>query len=74
MLPYGYSVSLLISIFPYIWKKIINPMAIATNKGEKITAQEKDSVERWVLAVLFATTAALTYITFFRVGITNPLY
>jgi len=38
MLPYGYSVSLLISIFPYIWKKIIDPMAIATNKGEKITA------------------------------------
>jgi hypothetical protein len=39
MLPYGYSVSLLISLFPYIWKKVINPMAIATNRGEKITAE-----------------------------------
>ncbi len=33
MLPYGYSVSLLISLFPYKWKKVINPMAIATNNG-----------------------------------------
>ena len=48
MLPYGYSVSLLISIFPYIWKKIIDPMAISINKGEKITAEAKESVERWV--------------------------
>ena len=39
MLPYGYSVSLPISLFPYIWKKVINPMAIATNKGEKISAE-----------------------------------
>jgi hypothetical protein len=39
MLPYGYSVSLLISLFPYIWKKVINPMAIATNRGEKVSAE-----------------------------------
>jgi hypothetical protein len=41
MLPYGYSVSLLIAVFPYIWKKVINPMAIATNKGEKISPEVK---------------------------------
>ena len=74
MLPYGYSVSLLISIFPYIWKKIIDPMAISTNKGEKITAEAKASVERWVLAVLLATSAGITYISFARVGVTVPLY
>ena len=74
MLPYGYSVSLLISIFPYIWKKIIDPLAISTNNGEKIKTEDRESVERWVLAVLLTTTAVISYITFFSVGITNPLY
>jgi alkane 1-monooxygenase len=32
MLPYGYSVSLVLSFFPYIWKKVHNPLAEATNK------------------------------------------
>ena len=33
MLPYGYSVSLLVVFFPSIWRKIIDPLAIATNQG-----------------------------------------
>jgi len=70
MLPYGYSVSLLVAILPYIWRKIIDPLAIATNKGEKITKEEKDNIERWVLIVLISTTVTLTYLTFFVIGLT----
>jgi alkane 1-monooxygenase len=69
MLPYGYSVCLLICIFPYIWKKVINPMAIATNKGEKITEEAKQEIERWVLGTLIFTSSVLTYFTFFMVDL-----
>ena len=41
MLPYGYSVSLVLCIFPPIWKRVIDPMAIATNSGEKISQEVK---------------------------------
>ena len=71
MLPYGYSVSLLISLFPYIWKKVINPMAIATNKGEKVSAQVKIEIERWVACTLLTTSAFITYATFFMVDFTE---
>jgi hypothetical protein len=73
MLPYGYSVSLLVVIFPAIWRKIINPLAIATNKGEKITKEEHDTIERWILIVLISTTTVLTYLTFISIGLTPML-
>lgn len=36
MLPYGYSVSLLLCMFPPIWKRVTDHIAISTNKGEKV--------------------------------------
>lgn len=40
MLPYGYSVSLVLCVVPYIWRRVVDPVAIATNKGEKITEDQ----------------------------------
>lgn len=68
MLPYGYSVSLLLAINPPIWKRIIDPMAIATNKGEKITEEQKRDIDRCVIATLAVTSIIITYITFFVIG------
>jgi hypothetical protein len=73
MLPYGYSVSLLVVIFPSIWRKIIDPLAIATNRGEKITKEEQDSIEKWILIVLISTSTVLTYLTFIGIGLTPML-
>ena len=73
MLPYGYSVSLLVVMFPSIWRKIIDPLAIATNKGEKITQEEKDNIEKWILIVLISTTVLLSYVTFISIGLTPML-
>jgi alkane 1-monooxygenase len=72
MLPYGYSVSLLIVLFPSIWRKIIDPLAIATNKGEKITKEEQDSIEKWILFVLISTSTLFTYLAFIGIGL-NPM-
>jgi len=71
MLPYGYSVSLLVVMFPSIWRRIIDPLAIATNKGEKITKEEKDNIEKWILIVLISTTVLLSYVTFISIGLTS---
>ena len=38
MLPYGYSISIILSLAPFVWKRVIDPMAIATNKGEILDA------------------------------------
>jgi hypothetical protein len=70
MLPYGYTVSLLVVIFPSIWRKIIDPLAIATNKGEKITKEEQDNIERWIQIVMISTTLVITYLTFMSIGLT----
>lgn len=39
MLPYGYAVSLILALIPPIWRRVIDPIAIATNKGEKVSKE-----------------------------------
>jgi len=70
MLPYGYSVSLVLSFFPYIWKKVHNPLAEATNKDTKLSKEVRAELEKWILGTLIAVSFALTYITFFLIGFT----
>ena len=70
MLPYGYSVSLLLCIFPPIWRRVIDPVAIATNKGEKVSDDFRVYQERLVLATLVCTSLFFTYICFFVIGFT----
>jgi alkane 1-monooxygenase len=41
MLPYGYTVCLLLVTNPSIWKRVCNPIAIATNEGTKVTEEVK---------------------------------
>jgi len=68
MLPYGYSVSLVMSFFPFIWKKVHNPMAEATNKDTKISPELRQDLEKWIVGTLIAVSIVLTYITFNVIG------
>ena len=68
MLPYGYSVSLLLCIFPPIWKRVIDPVAIATNKGEKVTEEFRVYQEKLVLATLTCTSVVFSFICFYVIG------
>ena len=68
MLPYGYSVCILLSIFPPIWRRVIDPIAIATNKGEKLSDDLRVYQERLIFATLLCTSIFLTYICFFVIG------
>jgi alkane 1-monooxygenase len=70
MLPYGYSVCVILCMFPPIWKRVIDPIAIATNNGEKITQEVKTYQERLIFATLFCTSIFLTYVCFFVIGFT----
>ena len=73
MLPYGYSVSLVLSFFPYIWKKVHNPLAVATNNDTKITEEEKKDLDKWILGTLIGVSIALSYITFFLIGFNRAM-
>jgi hypothetical protein len=68
MLPYGYSVSLLLCIIPPVWKRVIDPIAIATNNGEKVSEEFRLYQERLVLATLTCTSLFFSYICFFAIG------
>ena len=68
MLPYGYAISLIISTTPFVWKHVIDPMAIATNKGEKLDEKVLKDQEVWVLSTLLVNCILIIYITFFVVG------
>ena len=68
MLPYGYSVSIVLSFIPPIWKKVINPLAEATNKDEKLAEDIRVNHEKWILGTLCCVSIVLTYITFFAIG------
>lgn len=68
MLPYGYTVSLILCFIPPIWKKVINPHAEAINNDQKISDEFKKTQERWITGTLCVTTLLLTYICFFVIG------
>ncbi|CDW80586.1 fatty acid desaturase family protein [Stylonychia lemnae] len=68
MLPYGYTVSLILSNFPYIWKKVHNPLADATNNDTKISEELKKELDKWILGTLIGVSIMLSYITFFMIG------
>jgi alkane 1-monooxygenase len=39
ILPYGYAVSMILTLIPPIWRRVIDPVAIATNKGDKVSKE-----------------------------------
>eukprot|EP00347_Sterkiella_histriomuscorum_P016397 403353344 len=46
MLPYGYSVSLILSYFPFIWQKVQNPVTEAINNDTKISEEVQRDREK----------------------------
>lgn len=68
MLPYGYTVSLILCFIPPVWKKVIDPYADAANKGEKLSLEMVKYLEKWILGTLCMVSLALTYITFIAIG------
>jgi len=71
MLPYGYTISLLLSVFPPVWFRVIDPAAKAAKTGEKLSEEIKKDQERCVLATLCFTSILITYICFFVIGFNN---
>lgn len=72
MLPYGYTVSIVLSLFPPIWKKVIDPLAEAANKNDKVQEEVRKKLEIWIVGTLMAVSIFLTYITFFVYGFKSP--
>ncbi|CDW81200.1 fatty acid desaturase family protein [Stylonychia lemnae] len=62
MLPYGYSVSLILALIPPVWFRVLDPMAIATNKDEKLSEKQKSQIEQIVKTTLIVTSSLMTYL------------
>ena len=67
----GYTGSMTLAFCPPIWKKIMNPMVEAINRGELISSETKKRNKRTTLIYLGVVWTALTYITFGVVGFKN---
>ena len=68
MLPYGYGVSLILAYIPPIWKIVVNPVAIATNKGEKVSAEFLVYQDKVIRYTLICTSAVLSFLCFYIIG------
>jgi hypothetical protein len=67
----GYTGSMTLAFCPPIWKKIMNPMVQAINRGEIISTEVKEKNKRTTLIYLATVWTALTYIAFGVVGFKN---
>ena len=65
MLPYGYSICLIICMIPPIWKRVIDPMVLALRAGEKMSEEAKKDQEICILSTLVISCIGITYLTFF---------
>jgi alkane 1-monooxygenase len=63
VLPFGYSCSIVLALFPSQWFYITNPVAEAANKNEAISPEVKKSIEHRSKVLLISFAAALTLLT-----------
>ena len=68
VLPMGYTGSMTLAFCPPVWKKIMNPMVEAVNRGELITKKVQEENKRLTMIYLAVVWTALTFITFGIVG------
>lgn len=68
-LPMGYTGTMLLAFCPPLWKKIMNPMVEAINRGELITKEVKAENKRVTMIYLYIVWAIMTFVTFGVVGI-----
>ena len=65
MLPYGYSVALILAVVPPLWFRVIDPLAIAANKGEKLTPTQQRDQDVCLLSTLLASSVAITTLGYY---------
>ena len=69
VLPMGYTGSMTLAFCPPVWKKIMNPMVEAINRGEVISKEVKAKNTRLTMIYLTVVWTVITIITFGVVGI-----
>lgn len=70
-LPQGYFGCIVMALIPPVWFKVMNPMAEAVNKNEKISEEKQKEINLVMYTTLFLAMAAITYFTFVYIGL-NP--
>lgn len=61
-LPNGYSICLLLALVPKLWFKIMNPLVIIYNKGEKVSEEMKREVNNTLMKFIGIVNLILTSI------------
>ena len=47
-MPHSYTVCILLSLVPPVWKRIMNPYADAANKNERLSKEKRDELDKLV--------------------------
>lgn len=68
----GYTGSMLLAYCPPVWKKIMNPMVEAVNRGEMVPKEMQEKNKKIVFIYCGIVWTLLTYFTFFVVGLKDP--
>jgi len=56
------------ALIPPVWFRVMNPMADAVNKNQKISAEKQKEINQIMYATLFIAMSAITFFTFFIIG------
>ena len=57
LLPQGYTLTMIVAFFPYVFMKIHNPLAEAAQKNEKVEESVREGLEKWITGTLLASFA-----------------
>jgi hypothetical protein len=69
VLPLGYTGSMTLAYCPPVWKKIMNPMVEAINRGETVSQEVIQSNKKIVFTYCGIVWSLLTYINFCVIGL-----
>ncbi len=68
ILPYGYAVCMILALIPPIWRRVIDPIAIATNKGEKVSKEVEQDQLFCIKITILCSSILITALNFHFMG------
>ena len=64
MMPHGYTGCILVSLIPYCWFKVANPLVDAAASNKKVTDEVMSQSLSWSIPTLMFEAVVATYVVF----------
>ena len=65
MLPFGYTVALILAMIPPVFMRVFDSLAVATNNNEKISDEEKKAIDKIVNVTMVFIMGIISFLCFY---------